>query len=87
MIISYCSRKLCEPDNLMTPLEEQILSILKRAREASRSLALASTAVKNSALLSLTKALRANASKILEANRRDIEGAKSSEELAHFSNG
>ena len=62
----------------MTPLEEQILSTLKRAREASRSLALASTATKNSALLSLAKTLRASADKIVEANREDLEGARSS---------
>jgi len=68
----------------MMPLEEQILSTLKRAREASRSLALASTTIKNSALLSLAKALRANASKIVEANRKDLEGAKSSGRTGAF---
>ena len=59
-------------------LEEHILSQLRKARTASRSLALCSTERKNAALLSLAKALRANASAILEANRKDLEVAKNS---------
>jgi glutamate-5-semialdehyde dehydrogenase len=59
-------------------LEAQILSQLKRAREASHSLALCSTERKNTALLSLAKALRANSAAILEANRKDLDVAKNS---------
>ncbi len=59
-------------------LEAQIISQLKKAREASRSLALCATERKNAALLSLAKALRANAASIIEANRKDLEVAKSS---------
>ncbi len=59
-------------------LEEQIVSQLHRAREASHALALCSTERKNAVLLSLAKALRANVPAILEANRKDLEVAKSS---------
>ncbi len=57
-------------------LERQILAQLKSAREASRSLALCSTERKNAALMSLANALRADASAILDANRKDLEVAK-----------
>src|SRR5438309_5916320 len=56
-------------------LEDQILSSLKSARAAARSLALASTEQKNDALLSLARMLRADARAILEANRKDLERA------------
>ena len=59
-------------------LEAQILSQLKRAREASHTLALCSTERKNAALLSLAKALRANSAAILEANRKDLKARKNS---------
>lgn len=59
-------------------LEEQIVSQLQRAREASHALALCSTERKNAALLSLAKSLRTNAAAILEANRKDLELAKAS---------
>src|ERR1700693_3023659 len=59
-------------------LERQILAQMKSARDASRSLALCSTEGKNAALMSLAKALRANASAILDANRKDLEVAKNS---------
>ncbi len=65
-------------------LEEQIVLQLKKARAASRSLALCSTEQKNSALLALAKAIRANAGAILEANRRDLEAAKSSGRAGAF---
>ncbi len=65
-------------------LEAQILSQLKKAREASRSLALCSTDRKNAMLLSLAKALRANAGAILEANRKDLEVAKNSGRMGAF---
>ncbi len=57
---------------------------LKKAREASRSLALCSTARKNAALLSLAKALRANAPAILAANRKDLDVAKASGRAGAF---
>ncbi len=65
-------------------LEEQILPQLKKARVASRSLALCSSERKNAALLSLAKTLRANAPAILEANRKDLEIAKSSGRAGAF---
>ncbi len=65
-------------------LEAQILSQLRKAREASRSLALCSTERKNAALLSLAKALRANTPAILEANRKDLEVAKNSGRAGAF---
>ena len=65
-------------------LEEQIISQLKKAREASRSLALCSTERKNAALLSLAQALRANAGAILEANRKDLDVAKNSGKAGAF---
>src|SRR5271166_6545566 len=65
-------------------LEAQILSQLKRAREASHSLALCTTERKNATLLSLAKALRANSGAILEANRKDLEVAKNSGRAGAF---
>src|SRR5580698_6302703 len=65
-------------------LEEQILAQLKRAREASHSLALCSTERKNAALLSLVKALSAGTSAILEANRKDLDVAKASGRAGAF---
>ena len=65
-------------------LEAQILAQLKRAREASYALAVCSTERKNAALLSLAKALRANAGAIIEANRKDLEVAKNSGRAGAF---
>jgi len=65
-------------------LETQILSQLKAAREASRTLALCPTARKNAALMSLAKTLRTNAHSILEANRKDLEVAKDSGKTGAF---
>ena len=65
-------------------LEDQIVAQLKKAREASRSLALCSTERKNAALLSLAKALRANAGAILAANCKDLEVAKASGRAGAF---
>jgi glutamate-5-semialdehyde dehydrogenase len=65
-------------------LEAQIVSQLKSAREASYALAQCSTERKNAVLLSLAKALRANAAAILEANRKDLEVAKSSGRAGAF---
>jgi len=65
-------------------LEAQIVAQLKQAREASHSLALCPTERKNAALWSLAKALRANAGAILEANRKDLEVAKTSGRAGAF---
>ncbi len=65
-------------------LEQQIVSQLEKARVASRSLALCPTERKNAALMSLAKALRANTSAILEANRKDLEVAKNSGRTGAF---
>src|SRR5579862_2569853 len=65
-------------------LETQILAQLKRAREASHSLALCPTERKNAALMALAKALRANAKAIIDANSRDLEAAKNSGRAGAF---
>jgi glutamate-5-semialdehyde dehydrogenase len=65
-------------------LEAQIISQLKSARQASHALALCSTERKNAALLSLAKALRANAAAIVDANRTDLEVAKTSGRAGAF---
>jgi glutamate-5-semialdehyde dehydrogenase len=65
-------------------LETQIISQLKKAREASRSLALCSTERKNATLTSLAKALRANVKAILEANRKDLDVARNSGRAGAF---
>jgi len=65
-------------------LEQQILAQLKRAREASHSLALCPTERKNAALMELAKALRAEAKAILDANRKDLEVAKNSGRAGAF---
>jgi glutamate-5-semialdehyde dehydrogenase len=59
-------------------LEEQILEGLTKARSASRSLALASTAQKNAALASLATDLRDATAPILAANVKDLANAKAS---------
>ena len=65
-------------------LEDQIVAQLKKAREASHSLALCSTERKNAVLLSLAKALRTNVPAILEANRKDLDVAKASGRAGAF---
>ncbi len=51
-------------------------SMLEKARQASRELALISTDKKNEVLLSVAKALTENAEKIIENNKIDLENAK-----------
>ena len=48
----------------------------RRAREAARELALASTDAKNAALEAMAARIEAAAAKILEANRQDLEAAQ-----------
>jgi glutamate-5-semialdehyde dehydrogenase len=50
----------------------------RRAKEASRRLAVASSAEKDAALLAAASALRKSVAELLEANRADVEGATSS---------
>lgn len=59
-------------------IQEQVRQQLKAAREASRSLAQASTDLKNRALAAMSRNLRGAEAAILEANRRDVEKAKAS---------
>ena len=47
-----------------------------QAREASRAIALASTATKNAALHAIAKSIRARAGDVLAANERDLEGMR-----------
>jgi glutamate-5-semialdehyde dehydrogenase len=61
----------------MTDLQSEILDFGKRARAAARSLARMSTAQKNDALRAMADELCAKSEPILEANRRDVERAKS----------
>ncbi|MDB5397455.1 MAG: proA [Rhodospirillales bacterium] len=51
-------------------------SIGSRARAAARAMALASTEAKNEALMLAAAAIRRDCSKILEANRRDVEAVQ-----------
>jgi glutamate-5-semialdehyde dehydrogenase len=57
-------------------LEPMMLYMGRRAREAARELALASTQAKNAALEALAARIEADAAKILEANVRDVEAAR-----------
>ncbi|HZY59064.1 MAG TPA: gamma-glutamyl-phosphate reductase, partial [Candidatus Binataceae bacterium] len=57
-------------------LETDIISNLRRVREAARTLALCSSEVKNRALARLAGALRESAGAILAANARDLENAR-----------
>lgn len=53
-----------------------VLEIGKKAKEASRQLAIASTEVKNKALLQMANTLKASTEKILSANAVDLEAAR-----------
>ena len=58
-------------------IEADVTARAKAAKEASRLLALASTRVKNEALGQMARALEEKTAAILEANRADLERAKS----------
>ncbi len=60
-------------------LKDEILSCGRRARTAARTLARMSSERKNSALLAMADQLCAHSDAILEANRKDVEEAKSSQ--------
>jgi glutamate-5-semialdehyde dehydrogenase len=56
----------------------------RRAREAARGLALASTETKNAGLLAMAARIEADAGKILEANAQDVEAARAKGRDAAF---
>ncbi len=57
-------------------IEPMMLYMGRRAREAARELALASTEAKNDALERMAARLEAEAEKIVEANRQDLDAAR-----------
>jgi glutamate-5-semialdehyde dehydrogenase len=57
-------------------IEPMLLYMGRRAREAARELALASTEQKNEALVRMAARLEAVSEKIIEANRQDLEAAR-----------
>ncbi|HBP63591.1 MAG TPA: glutamate-5-semialdehyde dehydrogenase [Desulfosporosinus sp.] len=54
----------------------ELLEIGRRAKQAARQLAFASTESKNNALLAMSEALITNEQEILEANRLDVQAAE-----------
>ncbi len=65
-------------------LEAQMQALGTAAREAARALAIAPSDRKNAALAAMAKAIRANASRLLEANARDVERTAASGKPASF---
>jgi glutamate-5-semialdehyde dehydrogenase len=65
-------------------LEPMMLYMGRRAREAAAALALASTETKNAALRAMAARIEADADKILEANRQDVEAARAKGRDAAF---
>jgi glutamate-5-semialdehyde dehydrogenase len=61
----------------LNSVQPMLLYMGRRAREAARELALTSTARKNAALEAMAAKLEARADAILEANRNDVEAARS----------
>jgi glutamate-5-semialdehyde dehydrogenase len=57
-------------------IEPMMLYMGRRAREAARELALASTEAKNAALEAMAARIEADAAKILEASTQDVEAAR-----------
>jgi glutamate-5-semialdehyde dehydrogenase len=57
-------------------IEPMMLYMGRRAREAARELALASTAQKNAALEAMAARIEAGAGKIIEANAQELEAAR-----------
>lgn len=53
-----------------------LISLGQRAKEASKSLNMASGELKNKALTLIAKALKERSAEIIEANRRDVDAAK-----------
>ncbi len=65
-------------------IEPMMLYMGRRAREAARELALASTQAKNEALERMAARIELSAEKIVEANRQDLEAAQSKGRDAAF---
>jgi glutamate-5-semialdehyde dehydrogenase len=65
-------------------IEPMMLYMGRRAREAARGLALASTEAKNAGLLAMAARIEADAGKILEANAQDVEAARAKGRDAAF---
>jgi glutamate-5-semialdehyde dehydrogenase len=61
----------------LNDLQSKMLYMGRLAREAARALALASTAQKNEALERMAARLEAGSEQVIEANRRDLEAARS----------
>ena len=57
--------------------ENNFIEIAKRAKIASKKVATISTEIKNKALLNIAQALDTNREKIFEANKKDLDAAKS----------
>jgi glutamate-5-semialdehyde dehydrogenase len=60
-----------------TSIEPMLLNMARMARGAARELALATTAQKNAALETMAKRIEACSAAILEANKNDIDAARS----------
>ncbi len=67
-----------EQDSEFANIEEMMLDMGRRAREASHEIALASTENKNDALQAMAEALDGRAPEILLANQKDIAAAQES---------
>jgi glutamate-5-semialdehyde dehydrogenase len=65
-------------------IEPMMLYMGRRAREAARALALASTEAKNEGLERMAARLEAGTEKIIEANRQDLDAARSKGRDAAF---
>jgi glutamate-5-semialdehyde dehydrogenase len=72
------------PARIDTSTEDTMLAIGRRAREASRQLALASPGAKSEALHAAAKALREAAPAILTANEKDLAAARAAGRPAAF---
>ncbi len=72
------------PARIDTSTEDTMLAIGRRAREASRQLALASPGAKSEALHAAAKALREAAPAILAANEKDLAAARAAGRPAAF---
>ena len=61
----------------MSDMEKYVTGLLDRARQASRTLAIASTAQKNDALMKAAARIEAQSAKLLAANAEDVRAAQS----------
>lgn len=57
-------------------IQDYMQTVGRQARQASRSLAAASTEAKNQALLAMARIIREQEAALLEANRQDLEAAR-----------